>query len=605
MEFCVKFNLKILSLVVIVFALLFIQSVMADSIGWGVCGDDVVQSFEQCDNGTSNGLGCAEEALWSLNYNESCNYCNNNCTIQSVQNEYCGDGFCDETYGEYYFNCPSDCLIEGVGVDIVDDADSLRWSVDKAYKEEHFLELGEYSGEFDLFSYPSYEEEGLAELILADGKCRDCERIGLINGIITENDVLVLESEFLFEDGRGAEDFTVEFFILEVDEYGEAPLERDSGHGWTTEPARRIFESGAVDYVDRVGEKHHYQETFIPRGRLSRGTRIRFVVRITNEISGEDAIIEVSDFVVSQYNLHMFGVNRPLDSDRLHVDYKNFNEMSEININIAHSAKYITHPDTLSFSGFGLWQRFRARRVGNLYQAARASGALRIYSNFGADGITDKMVLYSDNICSITADGCTNMFGQALSVKFSASYSVLSHELGHAYSALFDEYNLRTFTRQSNIRPPQSPVGLNGEIRFPACCQPSMECIGYGNANGNTESGYMWGFLEQSNEYSELNGVTIWVENESFCVENSERNCMTGTSAPNCLKIENSSSGDCGTIRMCAGMPYRDLQGNVPDDINDFVPVSHSVMSNQDGPWVYPDNSICPLKNCLEETDDA
>jgi cysteine-rich repeat protein len=51
-----------------------------------VCNDGFVKSgSEQCDNGASNGVSCIPT------YGLTCNYCKNDCTIETVSGAYCGD----------------------------------------------------------------------------------------------------------------------------------------------------------------------------------------------------------------------------------------------------------------------------------------------------------------------------------------------------------------------------------------------------------------------------------------------------------------------------------------------------------------------------------
>lgn len=65
-----------------------------------ICGNDVLESAEQCDDGVSNGVPCVPT------YGSSCNYCSTACRTTVVNSpQFCGDGVkngpeqCDETDG--------------------------------------------------------------------------------------------------------------------------------------------------------------------------------------------------------------------------------------------------------------------------------------------------------------------------------------------------------------------------------------------------------------------------------------------------------------------------------------------------------------------------
>lgn len=70
-----------------------------ECISFESCGDGIVNGSEQCDEGENNGKTCTPE------YGSSCNYCSENCTLETLQGPYCGDGVkngseeCDGTDG--------------------------------------------------------------------------------------------------------------------------------------------------------------------------------------------------------------------------------------------------------------------------------------------------------------------------------------------------------------------------------------------------------------------------------------------------------------------------------------------------------------------------
>jgi len=54
------------------------------------CGNDIVESGEECDDGTSNGVPCTAP------YDGSCNYCSTECTIVTLTDGYCGNGIWEQ-----------------------------------------------------------------------------------------------------------------------------------------------------------------------------------------------------------------------------------------------------------------------------------------------------------------------------------------------------------------------------------------------------------------------------------------------------------------------------------------------------------------------------
>jgi len=78
-----------------------------------VCGNSIVETGEQCDNGLVNGQVC------SLVYGGTCNYCNAVCVLVNLVGDYCGDGLldlvnekCDDGNLVNGDGCSSACLIE-------------------------------------------------------------------------------------------------------------------------------------------------------------------------------------------------------------------------------------------------------------------------------------------------------------------------------------------------------------------------------------------------------------------------------------------------------------------------------------------------------------
>ncbi|MBT6995130.1 hypothetical protein HN865_00685 [Candidatus Woesearchaeota archaeon] len=65
------------------------------------CGDEVVDSGEECDYGSSNGEVCVPSPGFS------CSYCDDSCQLVLVESSSCGDGTCDAD--ETCSSCSSDC----------------------------------------------------------------------------------------------------------------------------------------------------------------------------------------------------------------------------------------------------------------------------------------------------------------------------------------------------------------------------------------------------------------------------------------------------------------------------------------------------------------
>ena len=82
------------------------------------CGNGIVDSGEQCDNGSANtDTPCATPAY--SNPPTTCSTCTTSCTLDTVVGPYCGDGTCNGP--ETATSCPSDCT--GCGNGIVDSGE--------------------------------------------------------------------------------------------------------------------------------------------------------------------------------------------------------------------------------------------------------------------------------------------------------------------------------------------------------------------------------------------------------------------------------------------------------------------------------------------------
>ena len=66
-----------------------------------ICGDNIKHESEECDEGDNNGKLCIP------NYDKICNYCDEDCKLQSIKGSFCGDNECNEE--ETKFNCEEDC----------------------------------------------------------------------------------------------------------------------------------------------------------------------------------------------------------------------------------------------------------------------------------------------------------------------------------------------------------------------------------------------------------------------------------------------------------------------------------------------------------------
>lgn len=70
----------------------------------GYCGDGVVDTGEECDEGTENGVPCNPPT-----YGGQCTYCSVSCDEITLFSPYCGDGICQAIYDENPITCPADC----------------------------------------------------------------------------------------------------------------------------------------------------------------------------------------------------------------------------------------------------------------------------------------------------------------------------------------------------------------------------------------------------------------------------------------------------------------------------------------------------------------
>jgi len=71
------------------------------------CGNNILETGEECDLGLANGIAC------SPSYGSSCNYCSLSCSNIIIEGPYCGDG----TWQLGYEECDDGNLINGDGCD--------------------------------------------------------------------------------------------------------------------------------------------------------------------------------------------------------------------------------------------------------------------------------------------------------------------------------------------------------------------------------------------------------------------------------------------------------------------------------------------------------
>lgn len=95
-----------------------------------VCGDGIVQSTEQCDDASNNGVVCEP-------WDDLCTYCGEACTIVTYRTPTCGDGVknsweeCDDANDNNSDSCSNDCKIILCGDGVVtgtEQCDEWSWN---------------------------------------------------------------------------------------------------------------------------------------------------------------------------------------------------------------------------------------------------------------------------------------------------------------------------------------------------------------------------------------------------------------------------------------------------------------------------------------------
>ncbi|MBT4858208.1 DUF4215 domain-containing protein, partial [archaeon] len=87
-----------------------------DPIESEICGNDVVEGSEDCDNGPDN------TNSFSCPYEQTCSYCDLDCDDQTAVGDYCGDGSkqsayeeCDDGNGNNFDGCSNSCVLTYCG----------------------------------------------------------------------------------------------------------------------------------------------------------------------------------------------------------------------------------------------------------------------------------------------------------------------------------------------------------------------------------------------------------------------------------------------------------------------------------------------------------
>ena len=151
------------------------------------------------------------------------------------------------------------------------------------------------------------------------------------------------------------------------------------------------------------------------------------------------------------------------------------------------------------------------------------------------------------------------------------SKHTLSHELGHLIAGYVEEYNLGKYLVQSLRIKNTNVIGEDGTKHFPKCCRWTC-CKLFNTLHWENRL-----FCTAPGGYS---------ENPSICTDVLGPASYYGTF--------------CGYPNECGGMPYKDKEGNQPSD-ESYAGDIFSVMGNgynDNGIFIYPQNSKCPLKNC-------
>jgi hypothetical protein len=80
------------------------------------CGNGIINTGEQCDNGSNNSNTCGPPAYDTAHPNIplTCTTCTMSCQLLTIEGPYCGDGTCNN--GETETSCPVDCTGCGNGI---------------------------------------------------------------------------------------------------------------------------------------------------------------------------------------------------------------------------------------------------------------------------------------------------------------------------------------------------------------------------------------------------------------------------------------------------------------------------------------------------------